>query len=197
MDKTTNTDIKSVSKSRRNLIKASAAAPVVASLHPGAAMAQSSAFHCTKGESTVDYDPVKDSNSHPRYDHNNPSTWDAVRVKIGRFTKEMGYKGHVPYHLYLDRHDNRYLYDEHGTKYETKDNKKPVPLYRVSDGKLIASDFYKAYNDGEYVHVLVSVAQHENSEPVIDENIYWPKVQDISRHDTLAASCWTSINPNH
>lgn len=191
MDKTHNT--KSVSKSRRNLIKASAAAPVIASLHPGAAMAQSSAYQCAAGETHQDFPNVLDSHNIGHYDHDNPQTWDVVRVKVTRWE-------HNGFYFYEDRHNAQLFYgvgsvNGPGSAKQIHDLLSNGTLKRRHDGHIISSNFKTVYQ-AEEVYVLARVVQFDHSEPYIAEQEYWPKTE-ITRHDTLVGSCWTSINPSH
>ena len=163
----------SVSLNRRKLLKASAAAPLLATLHPGAAMAASSAFACAGGDfSNMKFEA-----------HGNSINGDtAVRVEVDFY-----------------KHKNPNDIDPSLPK--SKGNSHPQRLYDI-DGVLYSQDsvaYYdfsgadldNYYEPPEKAWVLV-IFDVENRVPLGP----WPSVP-LENGQALTASCWSSINPNY
>ncbi len=156
-----------VSQGRRNLILASAAAPLVATLHSGAAMAASSALQCLGG----------DFSNKKFLDNGNSINGDtAVRVDVPYFKRtgqnhKPGYEGYPQNIYYIDGG----FYDNGGSSFNCDLNK-----LRASDSPYTESI--------AYVLVLVD----ENGQELGP----WPKFQlvdDGGIGNAITQSCWTSL----
>lgn len=180
MDKTN--DTKSISKSRRNLIKASAAAPVIASLHPGAAAA-SSAFQCA----------IRDNNHYQKYTthhgYDNAKRQKALLVTKRRHANNY----HAPRKLFLMNPDGTnlsnhcVLYDKDGQEYTRNGEILYKGIQQISD---CFSHLYLS-NTVKTVWVLSVIEVDHHSASYIGG---WPKVQlDGHNYTALTNSCWTSI----
>lgn len=158
-----------VSEVRRKLVLASAAVPIVATLHPGAAMAASSAFQCTGG----------DFSNKKFFENGNSINGDtAVRVE-------------VPYFQILSGHANEVktlankLYLIEGTLYDQAGRDYPYSNENID----LLEDHY--YENTAFVLVLINMSSGcpEQLGP-------WPKYQlevDGGMGTALTQSCWTSI----
>lgn len=175
MDKTNNT--KSVSKSRRNLIKASAAAPVIASLHPGAAAA-SSAFQCAQG-----------NNHYDKYTANSDDD-RAVRQKVYRIERHSGNSKFPEALYYFNEHDTVF-YDKDGNVWHKKDHWGTISYYRK--WVWYTEHDVNYYSAPEPVWVLTLFDVNSNS---IFEKGPWPKYQLDGHSSAISQSCATSIDPH-
>lgn len=175
-------DTKSVSKARRNLIKASAAAPIVASLHPGAAMAQSSVQACTG--------PCNDIDRYKKGAHEDL----ANRVEALMYITPGGHKlfdlgktvwfNHEQFSVlypinYSDTHHVYYLSRNNGKIYDKDHKDTGVTLNHCDEHTVYVLVGYHDPND------------HDNGTP-------WPLVEiDGHNYYALSASCASSsVNPN-
>ena len=176
MPKKTIKNHEQVSDLRRKLIKASAAVPLVATLHPGAAMAASSAFQCAGGDfSSKKF--VKNGNSI------NGDT--AVRMEVDYFLRVTEKpdiagcrtdSGKYPKKLYLINGD---LYDQNGNTH-------------IVCNEVLANDYQQ-----DTAHVLVLFDVDAN---YVSELGPWPMIQleeDGGSGVALTQSCWTSVAGPH
>ncbi len=156
-----------VSQGRRNLILASAAVPLVATLHSGAAMAASSALQCLGGDF---------SNKKFLENGNSINGDTAVRVEVPYFKRTgnnnaSGYEGYPQNIYYIEGG----FYNNGGDAFNCDLNK-----LRASNSP------YK--EEVAYVLVLVD----ENGQQLGP----WPKYQlvnDGGIGNAITQSCWTSL----
>ncbi len=154
-----------VSAVRRNLVKASAMAPLVATLHPGAALAASSAFQCAGGDF---------SNKKFTANGNSINGDNAVRRAVPFYERIGDNSG-----------DNKYpkkLYLINGELYEQNGN-----AHSISE--TVLAEYYR--EDTAYVLVLFDVDTNSVLElglwPMVQLE------EDGGSGVAMAQSCWTSI----
>jgi hypothetical protein len=167
-----NTKVDKVSNARRNLIKASAAVPIIATLHPGAAMAASSAFQCTGGDF---------SNKKFVANGNSINGDTAVRMEVP-FYQRTSAKSAI---TGCDSDSGNYpkkLYEIDGLLYSQNGNT-----------HIICNDVLSNHYETDTAHVLVLFDVDTN---YVSELGPWPMIQlieDGGSGTALNQSCWTSV----
>lgn len=155
-----------VSKGRRRLLKASAAAPLVATLHPGAALAASSAFQCAGG----------DFSNKKFEDNGNSINGDtAMRVEIDYYER-IGNAARLPDGTKLNQKKlyliDGQLFDQDGEVHYLNDD--------------VLDDYY----EHGVTHVL---ELYDIGDNYISKLGPWPKYQLNQPGTPLVKSCWSSL----
>tara|TARA_R100000005_G_scaffold87974_1_gene57554 strand:- start:3341 stop:3865 length:525 start_codon:yes stop_codon:yes gene_type:complete len=162
-------DKRSVNATRRRLLKASAAAPLLASLTPNAALAMSSAAQCSGGNF---------SNMKSASRGNSLQGDTAVRMEVPYFKK----KGPSVQGLAND------LYDINGVYYHNSGT-----AYATNRDELLGHGYKESTR-----HVLVLFDVSGGKPEIVGYWPQIPESSFNDMHATpMTGSCWTSLNPSN
>ncbi|TQE99081.1 MAG: hypothetical protein FKY71_10530 [Spiribacter salinus] len=188
-------DIRVDSALRRRLLKAAAATPVVATLHPGAAMANASAYQCiTQHGDTVTNNTATDER-------------DFVRKEVTYYTKRTGKSG-LPEELFADSlysagHPAR-LWDTNGEGYhvvspdeEQADDAENLTSSATS-GSITTNELNNHYQKGSTFVLKFFEPTDDQTNVLYSEGNTYPMVRLNNDHglEPLSYSCMSSLDPN-